>query len=54
VGSSRLRQSAGDCAATFEAIAESLRGGLSLHLSGFGFWSHDTGGFEQIRFGRCL
>ncbi len=29
-------------------MAESLRGGLSLGLSGFGFWSHDIGGFEQI------
>jgi alpha-D-xyloside xylohydrolase len=28
-------------------MAESLRGGLSLALSGFGFWSHDMGGFEQ-------
>jgi alpha-D-xyloside xylohydrolase len=37
----------GDCTATFESMAESLRGGLSLHLSGFGFWSHDIGGFEQ-------
>ncbi|MEU0238932.1 alpha-xylosidase [Nocardiopsis sp. NPDC006198] len=36
----------GDCASTFEAVAESLRGGLSLGLSGFGFWSHDIGGFE--------
>ncbi|HEY3258718.1 MAG TPA: TIM-barrel domain-containing protein, partial [Pseudonocardiaceae bacterium] len=27
-------------------MAESLRGGLSLGLSGFGFWSHDIGGFE--------
>jgi alpha-D-xyloside xylohydrolase len=37
----------GDCTATFESMAESLRGGLSLCLSGFGFWSHDIGGFEQ-------
>ncbi|MCB0047698.1 MAG: alpha-xylosidase [Caldilineaceae bacterium] len=37
----------GDCTATFESMAESLRGGLSLSLSGFGFWSHDIGGFEQ-------
>ncbi|KUH39080.1 MULTISPECIES: alpha-xylosidase [Streptomyces] len=36
----------GDCFASFEAMAESLRGGLSLGLSGFGFWSHDIGGFE--------
>jgi alpha-D-xyloside xylohydrolase len=28
-------------------MAESLRGGLSLCASGFGFWSHDIGGFEQ-------
>ena len=35
----------GDCETTFEAMADSLRGGLSLGLSGFGFWSHDIGGF---------
>jgi len=28
-------------------MAESLRGGLSLAGSGFGFWSHDIGGFEN-------
>jgi alpha-D-xyloside xylohydrolase len=37
----------GDSTATFESMAESLRGGLSLGLSGFGFWSHYIGGFEQ-------
>ena len=36
----------GDCWSTFEAMAETLRGGLSLGLCGFGFWSHDIGGFE--------
>ncbi len=36
----------GDCESTFEGMAETLRGGLSLTLSGFGFWSHDIGGFE--------
>ncbi|MER8005797.1 alpha-xylosidase [Streptomyces sp. NPDC094149] len=36
----------GDCEATYESMAESLRGGLSLGLSGFGYWSHDIGGFE--------
>jgi len=36
----------GDCQSTFESMAESLRGGLSLGLCGFGFWSHDIGGFE--------
>ncbi|AEV29408.1 family 31 glycosyl hydrolase, alpha-glucosidase [Sphaerochaeta pleomorpha str. Grapes] len=37
----------GDCSATYASMAESLRGGLSLSLSGFGFWSHDIGGFEK-------
>jgi alpha-D-xyloside xylohydrolase len=37
----------GDSTATFESMAESLRGGLSLCLSGFSFWSHDIGGFEH-------
>lgn len=36
----------GDCESTFEAMSESLRGGLSLSLCGFGYWSHDIGGFE--------
>jgi alpha-D-xyloside xylohydrolase len=38
----------GDNSATFESMAESLRGGLSLAASGFGFWSHDIGGFEGV------
>ncbi len=36
----------GDNDSTFASMAETLRGGLSLGLSGFGFWSHDIGGFE--------
>jgi alpha-D-xyloside xylohydrolase len=36
----------GDNSSSFASMAESLRGGLSLTLSGFGFWSHDIGGFE--------
>lgn len=36
----------GDNTSTFESMAESLRGGLSLSCSGFGYWSHDIGGFE--------
>ncbi|PRZ04841.1 alpha-D-xyloside xylohydrolase [Isoptericola sp. CG 20/1183] len=36
----------GDCDSTYTAMAESLRGGLSLAMSGFGYWSHDIGGFE--------
>ncbi len=38
----------GDCESSFESMAESLRGGLSLGLCGFGFWSHDIGGFEGM------
>ena len=37
----------GDCPSTYAGMAETLRGGLSLALSGFGFWSHDIGGFED-------
>jgi len=37
----------GDCEATYEAMAETLRGGLSLSMGGFGFWSHDISGFES-------
>ncbi|MCG2801962.1 MAG: alpha-xylosidase [Cellulomonas sp.] len=36
----------GDNDSSFASMAETLRGGLSLGLSGFGFWSHDIGGFE--------
>lgn len=36
----------GDCWSNFESMAESLRGGLSLTSCGFGYWSHDIGGFE--------
>ena len=36
----------GDCESTYVAMAQSLRGGLSLTSSGFGYWSHDIGGFE--------
>ncbi|MFC5702670.1 alpha-xylosidase [Cohnella faecalis] len=37
----------GDCTASYNSMAETLRGGLSLGLSGFGFWSHDISGFEN-------
>ena len=37
----------GDCSADYVSMAETLRGGLSLSLSGFGFWSHDISGFES-------
>ncbi|MGN0507486.1 MAG: alpha-xylosidase [Lachnospiraceae bacterium] len=37
----------GDCWSDYESMEESLRGGLSLTSSGFGYWSHDIGGFEH-------
>lgn len=37
----------GDNLATYTSMAQSLRGGLSLGLSGFAYWSHDIGGFES-------
>jgi alpha-D-xyloside xylohydrolase len=37
----------GDSSASFASMAETLRGGLSLAMSGFAFWSHDIAGFEQ-------
>lgn len=36
----------GDCESAFNGMAQSLRAGLSLTSSGFGFWSHGIGGFE--------
>jgi alpha-D-xyloside xylohydrolase len=35
----------GDSRTTFGHMAASLRGGLNFILSGFGYWSHDIGGF---------
>ncbi|MBN1599338.1 MAG: DUF4968 domain-containing protein [Bacteroidales bacterium] len=35
----------GDPANTYSAMSTTLRGGLSIGLSGFSFWSHDIGGF---------
>lgn len=37
----------GDCFSDYVSMEESLRGGLSLTMSGFGYWSHDIGGFEN-------
>lgn len=37
----------GDCWSDYESMEESLRGGLSLLMSGFGYWAHDIGGFEN-------
>ncbi|MDY5152833.1 alpha-xylosidase [Actinobaculum suis] len=36
----------GDSEPSFVSMGETLRGGLSFGLSGFGYWSHDMGGFE--------
>lgn len=36
----------GDSTSTLVSMAETLRGGLSLAMSGFAHWSHDIGGFE--------
>ncbi len=36
----------GDCDSSHASMAETLRGGLSLAASGFGYWSRDIGGFE--------
>lgn len=38
---------AGDNSSTYPSMAETLRGGLSLGLSGFGYWSHDISGFND-------
>ncbi len=35
----------GDNSSTYASMAETLRGGLSLGMCGFGFWSHDISGF---------
>jgi alpha-D-xyloside xylohydrolase len=35
----------GDNSSTYPSMAETLRGGLSLCMSGFGYWSHDISGF---------
>jgi alpha-D-xyloside xylohydrolase len=37
----------GDSEGSYESMAETLRGGLSLGLCGYGFWSHDIGGFRN-------
>lgn len=37
----------GDNAGNYPSMAETLRAGLSLAVSGYSFWSHDIGGFEN-------
>lgn len=37
----------GDCSSNYPSMSRgNTRGGLSLCMSGFGFWSHDISGFE--------
>ncbi len=38
----------GDAACTWDGMAGSLKGGVHLGLSGFGFWSHDVPGFHGV------
>jgi alpha-D-xyloside xylohydrolase len=38
----------GDAASSWDGLAGSLKGGLHLGLSGFGFWSHDVPGFHGV------
>ena len=37
----------GDCHSDYPSMEQTVRGGLSLMLSGFSYWSHDIGGFED-------
>ena len=37
----------GDNSASYVSMEETLRAGLSMSHSGFGYWSHDISGFEQ-------
>jgi alpha-D-xyloside xylohydrolase len=38
----------GDAASSWDGMAGSLKGGLHLGLSGFGFWSHDVPGYHGL------
>jgi len=44
-GQRHAAQWAGDPKATYQAMASTLRGGLSIGMCGHAFWSHDIGGF---------
>ena len=39
----------GDCESTFNGMAQSLRAGLSLTSSGFGFWSRGHPAVSKVR-----
>lgn len=38
----------GDSACSWDGMAGSLKGGLHIGLSGFGYWSHDVPGFHSV------
>lgn len=38
----------GDSACSWDGLAGSVKGGLHIGLSGFGFWSHDVPGFHGV------
>jgi alpha-D-xyloside xylohydrolase len=38
----------GDAASSWDGMAGSLKGGLHLGLSGYGFWSHDVPGYHGL------
>lgn len=45
-GQRHSAQWGGDAASTYQDMASTLRGGLSLAMCGHAFWSHDIGGFN--------
>jgi alpha-D-xyloside xylohydrolase len=46
-GQRHAAQWSGDPNCTYQAMASTLRGGLSLGMCGHPFWSHDLGGFHR-------
>lgn len=45
-GQRHAAQWGGDAVATYQGMASTLRGGLSIGMCGHAFWSHDIGGFH--------
>jgi alpha-D-xyloside xylohydrolase len=46
-GQRHAAQWGGDPNCTYQALASTLRGGLSMGMCGHAFWSHDIGGFHR-------
>ncbi len=46
-GQRHAAQWGGDPNCTFQSMASTLRGGLSMAMCGHAFWSHDIGGFHR-------